>query len=301
VPIAVIGRGAKLFGQGLRTELTRDEVDRTLMEGFFPESRHEEMPRARTRAALTQLGLPYAADPGVTRHLAAFLTRQTTATERLEGFRGTRGAFLHPTRVLFNGGVMKADPLRRRVLDVLESWLAADGGLPARELGGADKDLAVARGAVAYGLARRGRGVRIRGGTARAYYVGIESAAPAVPGVEPEVVALCVAPFGMEEGTEQRIDGTELGAVVGEPVQFRFFGSSTRRDDPTGTQVERPTEVLTELAPIAVTLPAGRHPAGSVVAVRLASRVTELGVLELVATSADSDEEWRVELNAREG
>ena len=130
-------------------------------------------------------------------------------------------------------------------------------------LEGADLDLAVARGAAAYGLARRGRGVRIRGGTARAYYVGIESAVPAVPGLEPPITALCVAPFGMEEGTRAELPAHELGVVVGETVRFRFFGSSVRRKDAVGTALERwKGDELEELAPIEVDLPAEGRSAG---------------------------------------
>ena len=119
-------------------------------------------------------------------------------------------------------------------METLNGWLTEDGGAAARVLEGADLDLAVARGACAYGLFVAGKGLRIRGGTARAYYVGIESAVPAVPGIEPPVTALCVAPFGMEEGTEAELPPHELGVVVGEPVRFRFFGSSVRRDDRAG-------------------------------------------------------------------
>ena len=116
-----------------------------------------------------------------------------------------------PTAVLFNGGVMKADKLRARVVELLRAWC----GREVRVLAGADLDLAVARGAAYYGYVRRGRGVRIRGGTARAYYIAIESAMPAVPGLEPPVQALCVAPFGMEEGTEAELPAQEFGLVVG--------------------------------------------------------------------------------------
>src|SRR5205814_8224175 len=134
-----------------------------------------------------------------------------------------------PTAVLRNGGLMNGEPLRGRLLSTLDAWLAEDAAPPPRVLAGADLDLAVARGAATYGLARHGRGIRIRGGTARAYYVGIEAAVPAVPGVEPPLTALCVAPFGMEEGSSAEVSGGELGVVVGEKVHFRFFGSSVRR------------------------------------------------------------------------
>jgi hypothetical protein len=143
-------------------------------------------------------------------------------------------SFLHPSAVLFNGGVFKSEILAQRVMDTINDWLYMEGAEPARMLEGADLDLAVARGAAYYGYARRGGGVRIRGGTARSYYVGVESSMPAIPGMEPPIQALCVAPFGMEEGSELELPGQEFGLVVGEPVHFRFFGSTTRRQDQIG-------------------------------------------------------------------
>jgi hypothetical protein len=204
--------------------------------------------------------------------------------------------------VLFNGGVMKSAALRDRITETLDAWLAEDGAPPVRVLGGADLDHAVARGAAAYALVRRGRGVRIRGGTPRAYYVGIESAVPAVPGVEPPVTAMCVAPFGMEEGTEAALPAHELGVVVGEKVRFRFFGSTSRREDAAGTEID-PVGTLEELAPIEVTLPAEGRREGDVVPVRLRAQVTEVGtlLLEALPTKAvKKDERWAIELSVRE-
>jgi hypothetical protein len=212
---------------------------------------------------------------------------------------------LHPTAVLFNGGVMKARALRERIVDTLDAWMCADGSAPGsvRVLEGADLDMAVARGACAYALARRGRGLRIRGGTARAYYVGIEDAVPAVPGVEPPVSAMCVAPFGMEEGTEAALPPHELGVVVGEACRFRFFGSSVRRQDAAGTVLAEWDEgELEELPPLEVSLPADGRREGDVVPVRLRSQVTEVGTLELEAEPIEprkADECWRVELSVR--
>jgi hypothetical protein len=261
-------------------------------------------PSSRTRGGLTQLGLPYAQDAGVTRHLAALLGRQVGATSELEGFAGQIDAdasFLHPTAVLFNGGVFKSDILAERTLNTLNGWLAAENAEPARMLSGADLDLAVARGAAYYGYVRRGQGVRIRGGTARAYYVAVESSMPAIPGVEPPVQALCVAPFGMEEGTEADLQMQEFGLIVGAPVHLRFFGSSVRRQDQIGTLLDfwQPDE-LQELGEIQATLPAeGRQP-GEVVQVKLRAIATETGTLELTAVSTSSDEHWKVEFDVRD-
>jgi hypothetical protein len=305
-PIVIASGGSALIGGTLRTELTRDEVVRMIVDGFFPIVAGDSHPKTRPRGALTEVGLPYASDPAVTRHLAAFLTRQAGALGALRGSPGPSGRaprLLHPTAVLFNGGVMKAEKLRARLVDTLNVWLGSDGAGPVRVLPGADLDLAVARGACAYALVRRGRGLRIRGGTARAYYVGIESAAPAVPGLEPPVSAMCVAPFGMEEGTEAPLPPHELAVVVGEPVSFRFYGSSVRRDDVAGgVLVDWRSDELSELPPMEVTLPAEGRREGDVVPVRLRSQVTEVGTLLLEAepiVPIQPGERWRVELSVR--
>ncbi len=303
VPVVVPSRGSRLIGGTLRTELTREEVTQNLMEGFFPKVDAAARPATRARAALTRLGLPYAQDAAMPRHLAAFLAKQRGATGDLEGFTDRlpdSATFLHPTAVLFNGGVFKARLLLERTLEVLNRWLVAEGAPPARLLSGMDLDVAVARGAAYYGYVRRGGGVRIRGGTAKAYYVGVESAMPAVPGIEPPVEALCIAPFGMEEGTQARLPAQEVGLVVGEPVRFRFFGSSVRRTDQVGTVLEQwSPDAMEELEDIEATLPAGERPPGEIVPVRLHAALTEVGTLRLEAVPRVGTETWKVEFDVR--
>ena len=301
VPVVVPSRGSKLIGGSIRTEVTRAEVLALLVEGFFPPVAVSDKPQTRARAALTQLGLPYAQDAAVTRHLAAFLSRQAGALDQVEGLQGQPGAsFLHPTAILFNGGVLKAAQIEQRILDVLNGWLAAEGAPPARLLEGANLDLAVARGAAYYGHVRRGRGVRIRGGTAQSYYVGVESNMPAIPGMEPPISALCLAPFGMEEGTEVALDAQEFGLVVGQPVRLRFFGSSMRRQDAVGSVLDFwGPEELVELQQIEAQLPAEGRTPGEVVAVQLLARVTDIGTLELLAVPVGGSERWKVEFDVR--
>ena len=301
VPVVVPSRGSKLIGGSIRTEVTRAEVLALLVEGFFPPVAVSDKPQTRARAALTQLGLPYAQDAAVTRHLAAFLSRQAGAVEQVEGLQGQPGAsFLHPTAILFNGGVLKARQIEQRILEVVNGWLSAEGAPPARLLEGANLDLAVARGAAYYGHVRRGRGVRIRGGTAQSYYVGVESNMPAIPGMEPPISALCLAPFGMEEGTEVALDAQEFGLVVGQPVRLRFFGSSMRRQDAVGSVLDFwGPEELVELQQIEAQLPAEGRTPGEVVTVQLHARVTDIGTLELLAVPVGGSERWKVEFDVR--
>lgn len=299
VPIVVPSRGSKMLGSTLRTELTREEVSQTLVDGFFPQVQIHEQPKQALRTALAQLGLPYASDAGITRHLAAFLCKQAQSADAM--FGATSGDFIKPTAVLLNGGVLKAPQLAQRLMNVINGWLQQAGAETARLLDGADLDLAVARGAAYYGFVRKGHGVRIRGGIANAYYVGIESTMPAVPGMEPPVQALCVAPFGMEEGAASEPSAAEFGLIVGEPVQFRFYGSNVRRGDSAGILLEdwEPGE-LEELPPIQAHLPVENRRPGELVPVRLAARVTELGTLCLEAIPRDSAQRWRVEFDVRD-
>lgn len=304
VPVVVPSRGSKLIGGSIRTEVTRDEVLAMLVEGFFPKVAVSDKPQTRARAGLTQLGLPYAQDAAVTRHLAAFLSRQVNALDNIPGLEGNQepgSTFLHPTAILFNGGVLKATQIEQRILDVINGWLDEEACEPARLLDGANLDLAVARGAAYFGYINgSGRGMRIRGGTAQSYYIGVESNMPAIPGMEPPISALCLAPFGMEEGTEAAVPDLQLGLVVGEPVRLRFFGSSVRRSDTVGTMLDFwGPEELVELQEIEANLPAeGRQP-GEVVPVTLQARVTDIGTLELNAVPVGGTERWKVEFDVR--
>lgn len=307
-PLVIPGRGSSLIGGTIKAELTREELTRILTDGFFPDVPVTDLPKTARATGLAQIALPYAQDAGITRHLAAFLTRQakslsssdlSTISPQLS--TQAQRAFVHPTAILFNGGVFRSTILKQRVLDVLNRWLTSDGGPPATELAGAELDLAVARGAAYYGWARHGHGLRIRGGTARAYYVGIESAMPAVPGMEPPVKALCVAPFGMEEGTKADVPPQEFGLVVGEPTRFRFFSSSVRREDPVGSMLDDPatSDEFEEVAPIESTLPAQANDTGRLVPVNLQAAVTEIGTLELRLLEKNGPGRWKLELNVR--
>jgi len=297
-PVTVLGRGSRVIGGMLKGELTRSEVEKVLVEGFFPDCPADADPRRQRTVGLQELGLPYAAEPAVTKHLAWFLRRNSEVLAQRAPTKRSKKKVAQATGVLFNGGVFKAPPLRQRLLEVLNHWGKGSGGSAVKELEGTDLDLAVARGAAYYGLVRRGKGVRIRGGAGRSYYVGVESSLPAVPGSPPPLKALCVVPFGMEEGSETDVPGQEFGLVVGEPVEFRFLGSSIRRGDAVGTMVEEWEGQIDEMSPLSMTLEApGKE--GRMVPVHLHSKVTEIGTLELSCLSRDGKQSWKLEFNVR--
>ena len=286
-PVVITGRGSSLIGGTIRTELTRDEIESILTDGFFPRCAASDRPTQQKRVGMREMGLPYASDPAITRHLAKFLGTQSGAEDGVS----------FPSAVLFNGGVMKAAPLRQRVLDVLQAW----SDQPLRELPSDSLDLAVARGASYYGTAREGRGIRIRAGAPRSYYIGIESAMPAVPGVPTPMKALCVVPFGMEEGTEARIQEKEFGLVVGDDAVFNLLASTTRKDDAAGQMVEDWNDEMEEVATMETHLDASEADAGgTVIPIVLESRFTEVGTLELWCVARNRDQRWKLAFNVRE-
>ncbi|HEY0483472.1 MAG TPA: Hsp70 family protein [Kofleriaceae bacterium] len=284
VPVAILGRGSRLIGGTIKAEVTRAQAESLLVDGFFPQVGADARAERRRAGGLREMGLPYAHDPAITRHLAEFLARFGRM----------------PTHVLFNGGVMKAPRLSGRIVELLRAWAGRDVTV----LAGADLDLAVALGAAHYGQVRRGQGVRIRGGTARAYYIGVESAMPAIPGFAPPVKALCVAPQGLEEGSSVELPDDELGLVVGETQAFRFFTAANRPDAPAdqaGALVDADTGGLVELDPVEKLVAADAdHEAGQLVPIRLEAHVTEVGTLELWCVARDGRGRWKLEYSVRE-
>ncbi len=290
-PVIILGRGSSLIGGTIRTELTRDEVERVILEGFFPACGPSDYPEQKPKLGVREMGLPYAADPAITRHLALFLDRQIHTV-------AARDAVPYPSLVLFNGGVLKAQRVRRRILEVLHDW-TSQGEL--RRIHGVDLDLAVARGAAYYGLARRGRGIRIRAGAARSYYIGIEESMPAVPGVATPIKALCIAAFGMEEGTEAQVRQREFGLVVGESAVFPLLASTVRKSDEVGEVVEDWKGDIEEVSRMEARLPAsGEDQGGALIPVWLQSRFTEVGTLELYCVARDGERRWKLEFNLRD-
>ena len=303
-PISVPSRGSSLFAKTVSTALDRSILEQIVLDGFFPITKVTELPTETRSSGLQEFGLPYASDPVVSKHLARFLTRSlmnvraSDALKSLVGPSAEASDYLKPTAVLFNGGVFNAAPIRKRVLDLLASW---NEGRPVRELQGFQPDLAVAKGAALYGRNRAtGKGIRIKAGTARSYYIGLESSMPAIPGFKPPIKALCVVPQGMEEGSELLIEGKQFGLMTGQPADFRFFASEVRSGDTPGQIIPNAERELEETNRIEVTLPAIEGlPEGQPVPVQINPVVTELGNLELWMKHTGSDRRWKVEFQVR--
>ncbi|MBF0237058.1 MAG: Hsp70 family protein [SAR324 cluster bacterium] len=303
VPVVLPGRGSQLMGGTLQTRLTREEMMDVLLEGFFAPCSASDIPQEPRKTGLRTVGLNYASDPAILKHLAHFLRESLrqiapdhSLNSKLEG-----KSFVHPSVILFNGGVTHATAFCERIQNVLNQWLKEEGSPEIKVLKATDPDLAVALGAAYYGQARSGKGVRVRSATTFAYYLGVESSLPAIPGMPPVLNGLCVAPAGMEEGTALDIPGIEFGLVVGEMVEFPFYISRTRPEDQAGSLIEDARSSLEELAIIETTLSREEtaQAAGTVIPVTLRVVLTELGSLEIWCDAVDHNGNWKLEFHLR--
>jgi molecular chaperone DnaK (HSP70) len=293
-PLTLLGRGSGVIAGTLKTEITPAEMQALLLDGFLPRCAITDKPAERRKVGLRAFGLDYAADPALTRHLAAFIERHS--------FRDAAGNPMLPTAVLFNGGVTKSAAFQERIVAVLQEWNGPRDGA-VNLLTQSDPDLAVARGAAWYATVQRQGGVRIKAGSARAYYLGIDSALPAVPGFAAPIDALCVVAFGLEEGSSVEIGAEGIGLVIGEPTEFRFFSSTVRRTDTVGTVLSEWGEGdLEELPTLVAELPVedGRtSPIGTLVPIRLRTVLTEIGTLQLWCDDARGGQSWKLEFELR--
>lgn len=290
--VTLLGSGSKLIGGALSTELRRAEIQERLVDGFFPRAELGEQPQKRG-GAIMEFGLPYVADPAITRHIAGFLARHRDLAREAVGPEGPPV----PDAVLLNGGVFRGAPLSQRLLEQLEHFR----GDELRLLDNDEPELAVARGAVAYGLSRRGFGMRIGGGSARSYFLLLPPHAQ-----DSARRGLCLLPRGAEEGEEITLEERTFSLKLGEPVRF-LLASSTGESAyiRPGEIVDVDDEFFRDLPPLAAVLDderaGGKHTPHEET-VKLAAALTEIGTLELSSVSAhEPQRRWKLELQLRGG
>ncbi|WNG19314.1 Hsp70 family protein [Cystobacter fuscus] len=293
--VSLVAGGSKLLGGSLSTDLTREEAEALVLEGFFPTVGAQERPRRASRMALQELGLPYAQDAAITRHLAAFLAQHAAAGFSALGESApSEGALPRPDAILLNGGVFNSPRLAERLVEAVSAWWP--GAPRIRLLRHESLELAVARGAAYYGLVRRGHGLRIGGGAARAYYVALQR-----PADSAEQPVLCLIPRGFEEGQHADIGERAFSLTLGQPVQFTLYSTTSDRIDKPGDVVALTEALKDELKPLPPihTVLKGAAGKAALVPVHLRSGLTEIGTLELFAVSNVADERWRLEFELR--
>jgi len=286
-PVTVLGRGSSLIKGTIKLSLKLADVQQVVLDGFFPACSLDDKPAGSSATGMKEFGLSYESDPAITRHLAQFISSHTDE----------QGNPQLPTAVVFNGGVMKSPLIRERILDVLKQWHSAAGSGEIRQINAVDFDLSVAWGASYYGQAARGEGIKIRGGLGMSYYMTIEAAMPAVPGLAMPTRALCIAPFGMEDGSQAESKDRLFNLVVGEKVTFDIMSSPNRPDDQLGDVIDNWEDMgITGLTSIETELEGTDE---GFIPVTFEVKVTEIGTLEFWACSRDDDRKWRLELNVR--
>jgi molecular chaperone DnaK (HSP70) len=292
-PVTIAGRGSRLIGGSLQSELTREEVESIALDSFFPQVGSQEDPQRGARPGMQELGLPFVADPAVLKHLSQFLRRHRAEASAPQG-RQAEDRPARPDAILFNGGALVPDSVRQRIIAVVTSWFSDVAGPPyaPRVLTNVSLDLAVAQGAAYYGVVRRGGGIRIGGGTARSFYVGLEAAASEKPW-------LCVVPRDAEEGDEIAITGYDFDLLMGQPVMFPLGSSSVRPDDKPGSLVRADPDSIRELPPLQSLMRVSRKAKAERAPVSLAARVTEVGTIELWCQSRTDDRRWRLQVQLR--
>lgn len=290
VTVRLVGRGGAVVGGTVSATLRAREVRELVVDGFFPQVEADATPRQDARAGLQEWGLPFAAEPEIPRHLASFLRKHAgDVPPESDTPLGL------PDAILFNGGALKPPVMRQRLGSLLAGW----SDRAPRVLESPDLDLAVARGAAYYGLVRRGRGIRIGGGSPRAYYIGVAAAGAPTP-ESAAVRALCIAHRGMHEGEEIEVTDPEFEVIANRAVSFPLFMSSTRLGDRAGEVVSAPADTVAPLPPIRTVLRFGKKLEARRIPVHLLTRLTEVGTFEVWCHARTTDHRWRLQFQLRE-
>ncbi len=286
--VTVLGAGAGLIGGARSARLGRAEVQAMVVDGFFPAVAPDARPQ-RVRGGIVEFGLPYVADPAVTRHVAAFLGHHARASREALGPKAPSGDRLAvPDALLLNGGVFRSQALAERLLEVLGDWR----GAPLRVLNNEDPDAAVARGGVAYGLARAGTAPAIGGGSARSYFLALEAG--------DRQRGVCVLPRGSAQGHEVRLSDRTFALRLGEPVRFHLLSATADTVYAPGQLVELGSEGFVSLPPIATVVSPGTGAGAREVPVQIVTALTEVGTLEMhCASIGDTGQRWKLEFELR--
>ncbi|MGR9114245.1 MAG: Hsp70 family protein [Gammaproteobacteria bacterium] len=282
--VTLLGGGSKLIGGSRSATLTREEVREIALDGFFPLSGLDELPD-RKRSGVVEFGLPYAAEPAISKHIAAFLKLHRQASQ--EALQGN-GAV--PDAVLLNGGVFRSQPVTQRALKLLEFWR----GKAPKLLENRHPELSVALGAVSYALARRNQHLRIGGGAARSYFLLVDTEGAQQHGV-------CILPRGSEEGHEIILQGRQFALRLGQPVRFNLVSTTGDTEYQPGDLAEITDDRFHSLPPLAVAFAGHEAGAGSEVIVHLAATQTEIGTLKIQCIAVDNPKQrWDVEFQIRQ-
>jgi molecular chaperone DnaK (HSP70) len=289
VKVTVLGVGAKLIGGARSAELHKTEVNEMILEGFFPRVSLYEQPR-RVHGGLVEFGLPYAADPAISRHIAGFLACHSRVSAQALEMSSEAAVIPVPDTLLLNGGVFLSEVLSDRLQEILETWRVK----PLQRLINDHPEYAVARGAVAYALGRTGKAPRIGGGAARSYFLALDDETARHD-------AVCLLPRGTQEGQELLLSERYFTLLVGKPAGFHLYSSTADTPWKAGELVELDKAKMLSLPPIATVLDAGQCDGRAEIQVQLSATLTEVGTLEVQCVAASGQSQrWRLEFLLRD-
>ncbi|NRF61433.1 Hsp70 family protein [Vibrio coralliilyticus] len=296
VKITMLGSGSKLLGGTKSIGLSKQEVHQIALDGFFPLSDFSEVPDKR-RSAMVEFGLPYVADPAVSKHVAEFLNQHQQVSYSALGQEDTSTPAV-PVGLLLNGGVFNSELVTERVTTLLGNWR----GAPVTVLDNPHPDWSVALGAVAFGKARRGAQLKIGGGAARSYFLHLQEK-------NKMGKALCLLAKGTDEGHEIRLSGRRFSLTLGEPVRFNLLTSTHdtlthNTEIQNGVMVEVDPDIFSPLPPYISTLESEgtdlQANQKERVEVQLACQLTEVGTLKMECVSVENDNKrWELEFEVR--
>jgi len=293
INVTLLGGGSKLIGGSRSVALSKDEVRRIALDGFFPLSGLDDLPD-RKRSGVVEFGLPYAAEPAVSKHIAAFLKLHNAASREAFAMDAAYtsmaiGAGSVPDALLLNGGVFRSQPITRRLVDLIQSWRSS----PPVLLENKHPELSVAFGAVSYAIARRDKKLKIGGGSARSYFLLVDTDdSTAQQGI-------CILPKGSEEGDEVILKDRRFALRLGVPVRFHLVSLSGDGDFKPGDVTEI-TDLFHSLPPLAVAFEGDAGKLNAEVIVELAATQTEVGTLKIQCIAVeDSSRRWDVEFQIR--
>ena len=296
IPVVLAGKGRKLIGGAMKTVLRREVLEQVILDGYYPSlpAGLDAKPAQTERVGFAEYGLPFAHEPGITKHLAGFLIKHAAP----------EASFAQVDAILYNGGTLKPVTVRERIQTTLGDWFRSSGQPAAEDpkaliydQGTETLEFAVAKGAAYFGLVRKGRGIKIGGGSPREFFIGLNDESSSENSEQVQV--LCVAPKGMQDGQQLEVSQREFQLVTNRPVSFPLYSSNAPTKNTVGDVLTLDRNTLDSLPPLQTVVKFGKQKAGTTIPVRLQTKRTELGTLELSCFSRMSGARFRLEFDLR--
>lgn len=281
--ITLLSQGSSVIGNLRKYTLERSELEELLIEGFFPLI-NSDAPSPQKKKGIQKMGLPYESDPSIPAQLLQFLKYVKTVSTKLPD--GDEIPF--PDKVLFNGGTMIPEILRKRIISSIQNWF---NGREVKELNSRDLSLAVAYGASYYGRTKSQGGIKVKTAATKSYYLKVAQA-----NKNDSAKILCIMPRGTDENKKIHTPGSFI-IETNRTVHFPLFSSATRIGDKEGKFLDE-SEDISFVSSLFSMLRYGKHEKVSLKA-GITSELTESGVLKIELESQTTTHKWPLKFDVR--